>query len=712
MIHKFHRRRILMCFLVVVAGYAALVLRLYQIQVLQQKDWLDHIHASHMRTLPIRTSRGKIFSSTGTVLASSIPVDSLYADPSKVEAPRALAKQLAPLLGLDVGSIERKLSPRPDPQASPAPAPSPGGTGPGPSSTGSSPTATSSPGSTGFNRTSSPGAEFAGAAVATPATTGPMGLLSGLIPKVMNPPPRPEQPPRGKSRFVWVRRKLDEPTAKALHEFITTHKVKGLGFRKEFKRVYPSNQLAAQVIGFVGTDEEGLEGLENKYNGVLGGKPGDRTVVVAPNGMVITELARRKPEGFNNIHLTIDPVIQHYVERELDKAYAMYNPKNCFAAAMDPNTGEVLAMAGRPSFDPNAWREYDRELWKNRVVSDTFEPGSTFKLVTAAAALEDQRVEPIHTFVCPGKVVLWDIPIHCTGVHETITTEQMIERSCNVGAIKVGELLGPKNLYYYIRKFGFAERTGIDLPAEVEGIVRPPERWSGISIGAVSIGQEIGVSGIQMMQAVSAIANGGRLVRPHVIRKITEPETGAIVSESSLDVRHRVISQKTADALTRMMAMVVKSGSGTLAALDDYVCGGKTGTSEKLGRVAREDGAKYVASFIGFLPVKEPKVLIYVVLNEPKGERVRGGTTAAPVFREIARQVMLLRKVPPEVGAGTPTVPVTVAAPLRADEKEEPAAVDQGPAAAMDDEEVEGPDDADAEQPAQQPGDDREADEE
>jgi cell division protein FtsI (penicillin-binding protein 3) len=307
------------------------------------------------------------------------------------------------------------------------------------------------------------------------------------------------------------------------------------------------------------------------------------------------------------------------------------------------------------------------------VVSDTFEPGSTFKLVTASAALEDKKVEPTTSFFCPGKVVLWDIPIRCTSVHNDVTLEQVIERSCNSGIIKVGELLGPKNLYYYIRKFGFAEKTGVDLHSEVEGQVRPPERWSGLSVGAISMGQELSVTGMQMLSAISAIANGGLLVRPRIIKKVVDSETGAVIAEPALDVRHRVISQKTAEQVTKAMIMVTHSGSGTYAALDDYMIAGKTGTSEKLGRGKAEGNMRYVASFIGFLPAKEPKVVIYVVLNEPKGEKVRGGTMAAPVFREIARQVMLLKKVPPEVGAGTPV------ARISPEQEEHP--LEEGPAA-------------------------------
>lgn len=670
MIHNVHRRRILMCFLMVVAGFGVVIMRLVQLQVYQEHLWNELLTAKAERRLPLKATRGKILSATGSVLAQSIPVNSLYADPYNIQDPRAVARDLAPLLEMDPALIQKKLTKPPEPSATPAPPP---------------PTR----------------AELSNPA--SPSTT-ETGILANLMKVIAEPPPPSIARKRVKSKFVWVKRKLSNETYASVKQLIDAKKLKGLGFRREFQRVYPNKQLAAQVLGFVGAEEDGLEGLEHKYNHILGGKPGERRVIMAPNGMILHELNRLKPEGFNDIHLTIDPVIQHYVERELDKAFALHNPKNCFAAAMDPNTGEILAMAVRPTFDPNEWRQYDRETWKNRVITDQYEPGSPFKLVTVAAALEDQRCETSTTFYCPGKIVLWDIPLKCLSVHETITTEQVIERSCNTGAAKIGELLGPKNLYYYIRKFGFGDKTGIDLPSEVEGLVRPPEKWSGVSIGAVSIGQEIAVSGIQMMQAVATIANGGRLVRPHVISKVTDSETGAIVQETALDVRHRVISSKVTEGITKMMAMVTKSGSGTNGALDDYIVAGKTGTSEKLSSHGRFG---YVASFIGFVPAKEPKVLIYVVLNEPKGEKVRGGSMAAPVFREIARQVMLLKKVPPEVGAGTPVTQPAAPEPgpkARDEEDEEeeeepaapaPKASPEAPATPVD-EEGEGPEDAES----------------
>lgn len=277
MIHKFHRRRILICFLVVLAGYAALVLRLYQIQVLQNTDWRLRIGAANRRTLPIPSARGKIIASNGTVLASSIPVYSLYCDPGKIAEekdkvdPKALARDLAPLLEMDAASVLKKLTPRPAPAASPEAAPSSAELPEG------SPEAAPAPGSP---------------APATPATTQPESLWDRFFPKVMNAPPPMQRAPRGKSRFVWVKRKLDDPMQKAVKQYLDLKQVKGLGFRKEFKRFYPNNQLAAQVLGFVGMDEEGLEGIEHKYNQVLGGKPGSREVVVAPNGMVITDRKR------------------------------------------------------------------------------------------------------------------------------------------------------------------------------------------------------------------------------------------------------------------------------------------------------------------------------------------------------------------------------------------------------------------------------------
>ncbi|MBI4864252.1 MAG: penicillin-binding protein 2 [Candidatus Riflebacteria bacterium] len=657
MIHKFHRRRIITCFFLLLAFYLVVIGRLYQIQVSQTAIWTDYVDRAHLRRIPIRSTRGKIFASSGILLAQSIPANSLYGDPSQITNPKAVSKALSELLGIDYSVVEKKLI---TPRAKAVPTPDADGTA---------------------VELSRPEKVGRTASTAPPPPPGilPDSLKNLILPEGLLRPPQPTttQARQRRSRFVWIKRKLDTKEFEAVSKLIETQKIKGLAFRKESRRIYPNNQLLAQALGFVGSEEDGLEGLEHKYNGVLGGKPGERIVVAGPNGMPIHELARKKPEGFSHIWLTIDPVIQHYLERELDRAFALHSPKNCFAAAMDPNTGEILAMAARPTFDPNQWREYDREVWKNRLLTDTIEPGSTFKLITACAALEDHRVEPTTPFFCPGKVVLWDIPIRCTAVHSDVTLEQIIEKSCNTGIIKVGELLGPKNLYYYIRKFGFGDRTGIDLPAEVDGQVRPPEQWSGLSIGAISMGQEIAVTGMQMLAAVAAIANGGLLLKPQIIKKIVDPETGATVQESSLDVRRRVVSPQTAEKVAKMMTLVTKSGSGTFAALDDYIVAGKTGTSEKLGRAKEEGHQKYVASFVGFVPVKEPKVVVYIVLNEPKGEKIRGGTMAAPVFREIARQIMLLKKVPPEPGAGTPVVKPT---PADQPEPDASAAADDGQA--------------------------------
>gem|GEM_PF-112793 len=651
MIHKFHRRRIILCFLLVFGGFFVAVVRMYQIQI-QQKDFFALLGDKvHVKRIPIRPPRGKIFSSSGNVLAQSIPVHSLCADPTEISDPSGLVRLLSGILDAkEAKDLQENLrtKPRTHPIA-----------GKGENSSRLEPSSTRAP--------SGP--------PAPPPGFFPEGLRALILPGgISRPPPLSERTKIGvRSQFCWVKRKLDARTYEAVLQLIKTHKIKGLGFRKEYKRVYPNNQILSQVLGFVNLDEVGLEGLEYQFNRLLNGKPGVRIVVRGPNGMPIQELARQKPEGFYDVYLTIDHVIQYCMERELDKAYAKYSPKNCFAAAIEPNTGEILAMASRPTYDPNNYRAYSRDLYKNRVATDTFEPGSTFKVVTAAAALEEHRVEPPTTFNCPGKIILWDIPIRCTSTHNDVSLEQIIERSCNTGIIKVGELLGPRNLYYYIRKFGFGEKTGVDLPLEGDGLVYQPDRWSGLSIGAVSMGQELTVTGIQMLTGISVIANGGRLLRPQIIKKVVDPETGAVVQDFSMDIRRRVISPKTTELMTKMMSLVTKSGTGTLAALDDYVVAGKTGTSEKLGRSKEQGNLQYVASFIGFLPAKEPKVLIYVVLNEPKepkGEKVRGGTMAGPVFREIARQIMLLQKIPPEPGVGTPVVPVSHETPSTPKEEE------------------------------------------
>ncbi len=434
-------------------------------------------------------------------------------------------------------------------------------------------------------------------------------------------------------------------------------RIPGISFEQEYRRFYPNGSMASSLLGFVGQDDKGLEGLEFRYEDALSAVAGEKVVLQTLRGFDLPGgvLEVKPASGAADVYLTIDEIVQHLAEKELDEIERLYQPRSAFLMVTNPQTGEILAWGVRPGFDPNAYQAYPEDSWRNRMVTDFFEPGSTLKIITAAAALEDRVLETETVFECPGWVKLWGHAIGCTGVHGTVTLPDIIAKSCNTGIIKVGQVLGPKNLYYYLRKFGFGEPTGLPHPAETPGILRFPEKWSGLSIGAISMGQEVAVTAVQMATAIGVIANGGNLVRPRVISRVMAREGARIDDTPEVEVRHRVISPETARLVREMMGEVVVRGTGRRGRLDTWQAAGKTGTSQKLGSNLKE-GDKFIASFVGFLPVKDPKALIYIVINEPKGKRteIDGGLIAAPAFRRLAPKIMIYLDVPPdepEVGA-------------------------------------------------------------
>lgn len=456
-----------------------------------------------------------------------------------------------------------------------------------------------------------------------------------------------------KRRFEWVQRKLDRP----LMERIRALRIQGLGFQREYSRFHPNGPMAANVVGIVGTDNDGLEGVEYSYNETLAGIPGEKLLMAGLRGLELPKghLVVNEPRGGAHLYLTLDTGIQHIAERALDRLIEIWRPKNAFVLVMDPNTGEILAMAMRPTYDPNDFGAYPESSYRNIALSEFYPPGSTFKLITASSALEEGTVAPFTHFYCPGFLSLWGIPIKCTSVHQDISLSQVIQKSCNVGAMRTGLTLGPEKFYQYIRKFGFGEKTGVELPGESPGLVHPPERWSGVSIGAVSMGQEIGVTGLQMACAVAAIVNGGLLLKPTIVKKITSHDEKEVLHRSRPAVRRRVISRETSSALREMMRGVVTGGSGRRAAIPDFAAAGKTGTSQKLGSQSRGSHStqtKLVASFVGFVPFREPQYLIYIVANEPKdspdGIRAWGGYVAAPAFAEMAERILWHKNITPD----------------------------------------------------------------
>lgn len=448
----------------------------------------------------------------------------------------------------------------------------------------------------------------------------------------------------GDREFIWVARKLDPPVAAKLRDL----DLKGLYFLPESKRYYPMRELAAQVLGYVGTDNHGLAGLELIYDKEITGKPGVRTVLRdARRGTVVSpDLSFAEPEPGHDLYLTLDATVQHIVEQELAKAVRERGAKRGSAIFLDPETGGVLAMASYPTFDPNDFGSYPAESWRNRAIADVYEPGSTFKVVTAAAALEAGVVKADDLIDCGmGGITIWKgIRVRDHHPYGLLTFAQVISKSSNVGVIRVALRLGDERLYRTIRGFGFGRPAGIDLPGESGGILHPVERWGPIDKAYISFGQGVSVTPLQLVTAAAAVANGGNLLKPHVVAAVSRGET-RVPKYPAPPVVGRAISPATASELTRLLEEVVTDGTGKTAAIEGYRVAGKTGTAQIPVRGGYHG---YLPSFVGFAPAGRPALVGLVAIAEPQGGQYYGGQVAAPAFGAIARQVLLYRGVHPE----------------------------------------------------------------
>jgi cell division protein FtsI (penicillin-binding protein 3) len=463
--------------------------------------------------------------------------------------------------------------------------------------------------------------------------------------------------------FVWIARRLEPSQGEAVDRL----NLKGIGLVAESRRYYPRQELAAHLLGFVGLDERGLEGVEYQYDAVLGGKP--RWVVAAQDALgrlVFRDEPEAEGRETHDLALTIDEVIQYIAERELERAVARSRARAGTVLVMDPRTGEVLAMANWPTFNPNTYQQAPPAARRNRASADTFEPGSGFKVILAAAALEEGVVRPgdrLHGE--DGAIAVGGVTIRDHDRYGWLTFEEVLVHSSNVGAIKVGLRLGKTHYYHYISGFGFGSLTGLDLPGEAVGLIRRPQKWSAVSLGALSIGQEIAVSPLQLLTAFAAVANGGELVRPFVARALRRPEGTTARTFEPLRLR-RVISPETARALTTALQGVVREGTGKAAAVEGYAVMGKTGTAQKADpATGRYSSHKVVASFLGALPAEDPRLAILVVIDEPQVRAYAwGGAIAAPTFREIAREAMKYLRVPSAPPAEQPSSGKVVRAAL------------------------------------------------
>lgn len=464
--------------------------------------------------------------------------------------------------------------------------------------------------------------------------------------------------------FVWVRRQVSSLEA----EKVQALNAEGIGMFFEPNRHYPQGQLAGQLIGFVGRDSEGLEGVELKYNEYIRGETGSS---VAERDALGRRVLIQGVEGLNippgnDIHLTLDTSIQHMAEKELEASILKYRAKAGVAIVVEPFTGEVLALANYPSFDPNKYSKQSAEQRRNRAVTDSFEPGSTFKTILAAAALEEGVVGKDDLFYCEmGKYPYAGRIIHDTHPHGWLPFAKILQVSSNIGFTKVADKLKKDRFFNYIEKFGFGEPTGIDVPGEVSGLLRRPEKWSGVDLATHGFGQGLSTTPMQLVMAYAAIANGGFLMRPYVMRRVVGAK-GEVIAANQPHVVRRVISEKTATLLSSMLQDVTtEGGTGMMANVDGFEVAGKTGTAQKADPVHGGYAAKKrVASFVGFVPANHPRLVALVLIDEPE-VNVYGGVVAAPVFRNIAQGALRHLAVAPRKAAPLPPATIQPEPPVR-----------------------------------------------
>jgi len=459
--------------------------------------------------------------------------------------------------------------------------------------------------------------------------------------------------------FVWIARKIPQQTA----DKVKLLNLSGIYFTQESRRFYPNKDLAAHIIGFVGMDNKGLSGVEHQYDSVVCGVPGKLPVLRDAKKRLLLSNPHSLPTAGRTVQLTIDAAIQHIAEVELKSVVDEQRAESGAVIIMNPYTGEILALANEPAFNPNVYQEYAPSRWKNRALQDYYEPGSTFKPVVAAAALDRNLVAPDDVFDCQYGSI--SVSGHIMKDHKpfgNLTFRQIIQKSSNVGTIKVGMIVGPQSLFEYASAFGFGKKTGIDLPGEAPGMLRHPDKWSAISIGAISIGQELGVTPIQVLRMMSSISNGGFLPIPHTVAKISD-STGSLrqtvfPQPQALPVKHETITVLR----TFVESVVDEGGSGLAAVIPGYSAAGKTGTAQVIGPSGSYSDGGYIASFVGYVPAQKPAFAMIALIRGPKKEHY-GGRVAAPLFRKIGQQVLKYLDIPPDQEQNNPAIQVASAFP-------------------------------------------------
>jgi len=563
--------------------------RLFWLQVVRHQDYVERAEKQQERTFEVSPRRGVLYDRNLRELAMTVLVDSIYADPSEMDDKQAAARTLSSITHVDPEDTR----------------------------------------------------------------TTEKAILERL---------------NAGHNFAWVARRVKPEVAAQVRAL----NMKGIYFQKEFQRFYPDNQIAAQVLGYVGVDDNGLGGLEEKYDAELHGAPGEMYAAMDARRKVLGS-TEREPQPGRNLVLTIDENIQFMAEQALDHAMARTQAINGTVVVQDVHTGQILALAIRPTFNPNDFRHTTPALLRDHAVSDVYEPGSVFKLVTYSAAMDQHVAKPDDMIDCQGgQITLAGRVIHDDKSDRgmgVVTVATALARSSDVAAVKLALKVGPDAFYRYIRSFGFGARSGIELPGETRGLLRPPARWSGSSIGSLAIGQEVAVTPVQLVSMVSAIANGGTYLPPHILmpdpepstvtdpnQKVAAPQVAPQPFKAGEDLpnplptgAHRVISTLSAAEMRQMMEGVVLYGTGKPAQLDGYSSAGKTGTAQKIDpRTHLYSKTMHIASFAGFAPVNNPVISVAVVMDSPKGDYY-GTAVSAPVFAEVAQQVLEYLGVPHDI---------------------------------------------------------------
>lgn len=437
----------------------------------------------------------------------------------------------------------------------------------------------------------------------------------------------------------------------------TAEKIRDLNYDgvylvKESKRYYPYGSLLSHVLGYVGIDNQGLSGIELEYDKYLTGSDGAIKYFSDGKGnrLKLNEVYE-KPQAGVNIELTIDLDIQQSIERELDNVIAKYNPEHALIVAMNPKTGEILGMSSRPNFDPNNYKQYDSEtINRNLPIWMTYEPGSTFKIITLTASIEEQTVNLFEDqYTDTGGITVEGSRIKCwkSGGHGTQTFLQVVENSCNPGFVVMGQRLGTSTLFNYIHKFGFGKKTGIDLNGESSGILFKEQNVGPVELATTSFGQGISVTPIQQVKAVSAAINGGSLYTPYIVGALKEPETNSVIKAVTANKEAQVISEDTSALVRHALESVVANGSGRNAYIENYRVGGKTGTAQKV-QDGRYMSGNYILSFMGFMPANDPEIVVYVAVDHPQGITQYGGTVSAPIAKNVLLDAINILNIKPD----------------------------------------------------------------